>query len=87
MYLQRRCKMNFPDEIRKIRQRSLLSQDEFAKEIGVAFSTVNRWEGAKAKPNLSAMKSIKKYCQAHDIDFSSIEEAWLNYKAKEKCNG
>ena len=70
--------MSFPEEIKNIRQRSFLSQNEFAKEIGVAFSTVNRWEGAKAKPNLAAMKSIKKYCQAHDIDFSSIEEAWLN---------
>ena len=76
--------MNFPDEIRKIRQRSLLSQDEFAKEIGVAFSTVNRWEGAKAKPNLSAMKSIKEYCCNHDMDFSAVEEAWLSYKMEEK---
>lgn len=76
--------MNFPEEIKNIRQRSFLSQDEFAKEIGVAFSTVNRWEGGKSKPNLSAMKSIKKYCQEHDIDFSSIEEAWLNYTTEEK---
>ena len=76
--------MNFPEEIKNIRQRSFLSQDEFAKEIGVAFSTVNRWEGGKSKPNLSAMKSINKYCQEHDIDFSSIEEAWLNYTTEEK---
>lgn len=78
--------MNFPEEIKKIRQRSFLSQDEFAKEIGVAFSTVNRWEGSKAKPNLAAMKSLKEYCLSHDIDFSSIEEAWLNYKTEEKEN-
>ena len=32
----------------------------------------------------SAMKSIKKYCQEHDIDFSSIAEAWLNYTTEEK---
>lgn len=76
--------MNFPEEIKKIRQRFFLSQDEFAKEIGVAFSTVNRWEGAKAKPNLAAMKSIKEYCLSHDIDFSSVEEAWLNYKTEDK---
>ncbi|MDD3185440.1 MAG: helix-turn-helix domain-containing protein [Anaerostipes sp.] len=76
--------MNFPEEIKKIRQRSFLSQDEFAKEIGVAFSTVNRWEGAKAKPNLAAMKSIKEYCRSRDIDFSSVEEAWLNYIVESK---
>lgn len=35
--------------IRDIRIRSLLSQADFAKEIGVSFSTVNRWENGKAK--------------------------------------
>lgn len=72
--------MNFSDEIRKIRQRLFMTQEDFAKEIGVAFSTVNRWEGGKSKPNLSAMKSIKEFCLKHDVDFSAAEEAWLNYK-------
>ena len=79
--------MNFPDEIKKIRQRLFITQEDFAKEIGVAFSTVNRWEGAKSKPNLSAMKSIKEFCLKHDIDFSAAEESWLNYKTEEKYNG
>lgn len=79
--------MNFPEEIRKIRQRLFMTQEDFAKEIGVAFSTVNRWEGAKSKPNLSAMKSIKEFCLKHDVDFSAIEEAWLNYKTEDKNNG
>ena len=74
--------MNFPEEIRKIRQRLFMTQEDFAKEIGVAFSTVNRWEGAK--PNLSAMKSIKEFCLKHDVDFSALEEAWLNYTTEEK---
>lgn len=76
--------MNFPDEIRKIRQRLFITQEDFAKEIGVAFSTVNRWEGGKSKPNLSAMKSIKEFCLKNDVDFSTAEEAWLNYKTEDK---
>lgn len=78
--------MNFPEEIRKIRQRLFMTQEDFAKEIGVAFSTVNRWEGGKSKPNLSAMKSIKEFCLKHDVDFSALEEAWLNYKTEDKKN-
>lgn len=78
--------MNFPDEIKKIRQRLFMTQEDFAKEIGVAFSTVNRWEGAKVKPNLSAMKSIKEFCIKHDVDFSAANEAWLNYKTENKKN-
>ena len=76
--------MNFPDEIRKIRQRLFMTQEDFAKEIGVVFSTVNRWEGGKSKPNLSAMKSIKEFCLKHDVDFSALEEAWLNYRTEDK---
>ena len=53
--------MGFPNEIKRIRQRSFLTQQEFAKIIGVAFSTVNRWESGRAKPNLKAMKSINTF--------------------------
>ncbi len=74
--------MSFPEEIKRIRQRCFLTQCDFAKEVQVAFSTVNRWEGGKAKPNLSAMKHIKEFCLQHGIEYSSIEEAWLDYKAE-----
>lgn len=76
--------MGFPDEIKRIRQRCFLSQQDFAKEIKVAFSTVNRWEGGKAKPNLNAMKNIKKFCLEHDACYSDVEEAWLNFGVEGK---
>lgn len=72
--------MNFPEEIKKIRQRSFLTQQEFAKKIGVAFSTVNRWESGRAKPNLKAMKNINTFCLDNNLPYETIEEAWLNYK-------
>ena len=76
--------MGFPDEIKRIRQRCFLSQQNFANEIKVAFSTVNRWEGGKAKPNLNAMKNIKKFCLEHDVDYSDVEEAWLDFEVEGK---
>ena len=54
--------MDFPKEIKRIRQRSFLTQQEFANVIGVSFSTVNRWESGRSKPNLKAMKSINTFC-------------------------
>lgn len=72
--------MNFSEEIKRIRQRSFLTQQDFAKKIGVAFSTVNRWESGRAKPNLKAMKSINTFCLENNIPYETIEEAWLNYK-------
>lgn len=76
--------MGFPDEIKRIRQRCFLTQADFAKEVQVAFSTVNRWEGGKTKPNLTAMKHIKEFCLRNGIAYSSIEEAWLDYTAEAK---
>ncbi|MBP3478793.1 MAG: helix-turn-helix transcriptional regulator [Oscillospiraceae bacterium] len=76
--------MSFPEEIKRARQRCFLTQGDFAKKINVAFSTVNRWEGGKAKPNLSAMKSIKEFCIENDIEYASIEEAWLDFTAEAK---
>ncbi|WP_299321654.1 helix-turn-helix transcriptional regulator [uncultured Gemella sp.] len=72
--------MSFPEEIKKIRQRSFLTQQDFAKKIGVAFSSVNRWETGRAKPNLKAMKNINTFCLDNNIPYETIEEAWLNYK-------
>ena len=71
--------MGFPEEIKRTRQRCFLTQSDFAKEVQVAFSTVNRWEGGKAKPNLAAMKNIKAFCLKNDIEYAPIEEAWLDY--------
>ncbi len=45
---------------------------------------MNRWEGGKAKPNLSTMKNIKEFCQKNDIEYSTIEEAWLDFKVEGK---
>ena len=53
--------MGLPEEIKRTRQHSFLTQQEFIKKIGVAFSTVNRWESGCAKPNLKAMKKINAF--------------------------
>lgn len=70
--------MSLPEEIKRIRQRSLLTQEEFADVLGVSFSTVNRWEGGHAKPNMAAMKSIKAFCERNRFDYALVEEAWLD---------
>lgn len=72
--------MDFPKEIRRIRQRSFLTQQEFANALGVAFSTVNRWESGHSKPNLKAMKSINTFCVDNNIPYEVLEEAWFDYQ-------
>lgn len=72
--------MSFSDNIKAIRKKSFLTQEEFSKIIGVTLITVNRWESGKTKPNLMAMKSIKNYCIANSIPYADLEKEWLGEK-------
>lgn len=76
--------MSFSDELKNIRQHSFLSQEAFARELNVSFSSVNRWEGGRAKPNIAAMKSIKAFCESHSIDFSNLEKEWFEVREETK---
>lgn len=61
--------MDIGTAIKEIRIKSLLSQADFAKEIGVSFSTVNRWENGKAVPGFKTLKKMKDFCAQNGIDF------------------
>lgn len=76
--------MNFSEGIKRIRQSCFLSQEAFARELNVSFSSVNRWESNKSKPNLNAMKNIKEFCDTHNIDFTLIESEWHKIKTEGK---
>ena len=66
--------MSFAEDIKKIRRKAFLTQEDFAKQIGVSYTTVNRWETGKSKPNLKAMKLIDNYCKKNSIDFDVSEK-------------
>lgn len=70
--------MGFAEDIKRLRMKAILTQEEFAKEIGVSFATVNRWETGKAKPTIKAMKLIDEYCKKNNINFNVGEEVAKN---------
>lgn len=74
--------MDFALIIREIRQECLLSQEMFAAELGVSFSSVNRWKKGKILPNYQTMKKLEQYCNINHIDFRNADRIW-----KEKRNG
>lgn len=61
--------MGFSEDIKKLRQDCLLSQEDFARELGVSFATVNRWETGKNQPTYKTLRTIDEYCKKHNIDF------------------
>ena len=66
--------MSFSNNIKMVRQKSLLSQEAFAKVLGVSFTTVNRWETGKSKPSYKTMKLIDDFCKQNKIDFNISQE-------------
>ena len=69
--------MKLSYKIRVLREKFLMTQEDFAKELGVASSTVNRWETGKARPNIAAMRNIKGFCEERDYPYEEIEKEWL----------
>lgn len=45
-------------DIKSIRQRLNLTQEQLAYKLGVSWTTVARWEGGKGKPSPLAQKAI-----------------------------
>jgi len=53
--------------IRSLRQRLGMTQEEFAHEVGVTVSTVNRWENSHTEPNKLAWKAIQQLASSRGL--------------------
>ena len=73
--------------IKKIRENASMTQQELAYELGVTFSSVNRWENNKSYPNQMAQKGIYNFCKKKNIPIAdlvieNIENKVKNIEAK-----
>ena len=66
--------MSLGNDIKLLRQRCLLSQQDFAKELGLSFTPIIRIESGKSKPTYKTMKLIDDYCKKNAIDFDITKE-------------
>ena len=78
--------MSLGESIRIARQKAFYNQQDFAKKLHVALSTVNRWEQNKVRPNVKAMKEIKRFCEENGLDYAIIESEWL-YPSEDSRKG
>lgn len=46
---------NIAEELKKLRQQ----QEDLARNLGVSFATVNRWENGKTKPSRLVVEKIQ----------------------------
>ena len=64
--------MTFAEKMQTVRKQLFLSQEAMAKELGVSFATVNRWEKGKCEPGYKAQKAFSDLCEKNNIDPNSL---------------
>lgn len=75
--------MSLSETIKQTRQKLFMSQEDFAASIHVSVATINRWENGRSKPNLTAMKNIKSFCEENRLPFDKIENEWRTHSAED----
>lgn len=60
--------MNYAYLIKKLRDKLILSQTEFAKILGVSFTTVSRWEKGVHAPTIKVKRKIVELCKTNHIE-------------------
>jgi putative transcriptional regulator len=54
---------NFAKTVKEVRRQLGLSQEELAHELGVSFSTINRWENSRTVPFKLARRQFQAFCE------------------------
>jgi putative transcriptional regulator len=53
---------SFRETVKSVRNALNISQEGLARELGISFSTVNRWENGKTKPIKGVMVEFNAFC-------------------------
>lgn len=59
--------MSFAEKVKNVRKILKISQEELARELGVSFATINRWENGNYNPSKLAVKTFENFCGLHNI--------------------
>ena len=49
--------------VKEVRRQLAISQEDLARELGVSYATVNRWENGQAKPSKLARAQLDAFCK------------------------
>lgn len=49
--------------VKEIRRQLSLSQEDLARQLGVSYATINRWENGLSKPSKLAKAQLKSFCK------------------------
>ena len=57
----------FSDQVRDLRTKLNLSQEQLASALNVSFATVNRWEAGKSEPQKAQRDAVEKLVEESDV--------------------
>lgn len=60
--------IDYPSAIIKLRAKLNYSQTDLANNLGVSFSTVNRWEKGYREPTVIAKEKLRQLFKEHNIE-------------------
>lgn len=63
--------MTFAEQIKSVRAKLLLSQEQLAEKLGVSYVTVSRWETKGIEPSFLTRAKFNKFCEENGIIFDS----------------
>ncbi|HWR30341.1 MAG TPA: helix-turn-helix transcriptional regulator, partial [Negativicutes bacterium] len=59
--------MKFNELLKEVRKELKISQEQFAHELNVSFTTLNRWENDRCIPSRLAKLRILDYCKSKNL--------------------
>ena len=60
--------IDFQEQVKLVRMHLQLSQEELARQMGISFATVSRWERENRKPQLALLGKFYSFCQRTGIE-------------------
>lgn len=60
--------MDYKTIIKKLRNKMLLTQSEFAKELGVSIASVARWETGENEPTMKVKRKLVPLFEKYNIE-------------------
>ena len=54
---------DYPELVKKLRDKLIISQEELAKLLEVSFATINRWENGHTEPTIKAKRKLFELCK------------------------
>ena len=64
--------------IKEVRVQLDLSQEDLAREIGVSFATVNRWENGRFRPSKLARATLHELASRHGVSLEAAPPHGVN---------